>query len=421
MLQIDPEYVSQAQWMFGLVLLMPITNLIGGPFSVGLYVRQRFVLRNVYDLVAEVLRIVLLAALLFLVSTSVTWLVVASLTALLFRTLIGIVYTVRLVPAVRLRASAYCSQTARRLISFGAWTGLGGVVQVISGTAPILLLNSYGTAVDLTCFHLGRLPDVQIRKVLTAALAPVQPVLTSLYAREGSAALHELYFRGNRYILWLALLGTPPLTVFAVPITEAYVGATYTDAAYVMMLLLGCYPLVFASTMFHPLAHASGRISSFYLNEIVIQAVTLIALCVTVIHFKLGAWGAAIAIGGSVGILHVLVTWTLGLRMVGKSWWEFVRQTLLPGLLPFGLAMAACLSFQTLFDPASWLMLGIGSLGSVAIYLAAIWFFSLSDEDRALADQGIDRIRSILNTRRSRRQATTAFEGSPTQRIPPAD
>ena len=52
-------------------------------------------------------------------------------------------------------------------------------------------------------------------------------------------SLGRLYFRGNRYILWMSLSLVAPLVVYSRSIIDAYVGDTYADAAVVMAILLG--------------------------------------------------------------------------------------------------------------------------------------------------------------------------------------
>ena len=69
---------GDAQLMMGLLVSLAAVRLLLTPFTLGLYVRQRFVLSNVLGLGCEVFRIALLFVLLFAVEVRVLWVVVAS-------------------------------------------------------------------------------------------------------------------------------------------------------------------------------------------------------------------------------------------------------------------------------------------------------------------------------------------------------
>lgn len=408
LLRIDPSYLGQARWMFSLVLCSMVLGVLTGPFMVGLYAKQRFVTKNLLDLGAELLRIGILTTLLFTVSTSVIWLVVASTIAQFARMLAGVGFTRRLMPAVRFRPSHFSRERARSILGFGAWTTVGGVVNVVSRTVPLLFLNRFGTAVDLTCFHVGRLPDMQLRKLIAAGLVPLQPALTGLYARSGSGSLAKFYFQGNRYILWMALASIAPLLIFAKPIMNAYIGGMYADAALVMALLLGRYPLIFSSAMFYRVAHASGKVSAFYISEIVIQAFTLAGLYYAVVMKGWGAVGAALAISVAAGVLQVLLTWPLGLRLVERGWGEFFRKTLIRGLPPFIAALLVCWGFRELFEMDSWMEIAAGGFCSLVVYGLVIWLFGLDPDDRRLVDQVVTQMRSKFG---GSRDLSSANEG----------
>jgi len=80
-----------ARIMLGLLVCCTALRLPLTPFVFGLYVEQRFVLQNVIGLAAEVVRIAILFALLFGVSTRVLWVVVAEVTSQWFSSVVMVV------------------------------------------------------------------------------------------------------------------------------------------------------------------------------------------------------------------------------------------------------------------------------------------------------------------------------------------
>jgi O-antigen/teichoic acid export membrane protein len=395
-LNIEPAYLSEARLMLLLLVFSLCLNVVAAPFADGLYIRQRFVALNLIDLGSEAVRVSLLLCLLFGVSTKVVWLVVASTFANLVHLSLRVALTRRMLPAIRFRRESFSMRTARTLMRFGAWTSIQGLTSLVSSTAPTLLLNRFGTPVDVAAFYLGRLPEIQIRNVMCAASSPAQPAMTRIYARQGAAALNDLYYRGGRYHLWVTLFLVAPLLVFGKQMVDLYAGNRYAATPAVIVALLSAYPFLWASAMFFQVAHAIGKIGAYYICDIVVQAVTLGGMFYAVAYRGLGAPGAAMAMGLAGSVVHVFLIWPMGLRLVNGRWDRFVRQTLLPGVFPFASAFVACHAFATFFPLNSWLGIGLGCLVAFCIYATVVLVFCLDSVDRDLIGRLVLRIRGAF-------------------------
>jgi O-antigen/teichoic acid export membrane protein len=393
LVNVAPGYLAQARIMLALAIFSLCLSVLASPFVDGAYVRQRFVALNAIALTCEAFRITLLLILLFGVSTKVMWLVVASTCATILNLSLRVILTRRLVPAIRFRLGLFCRQTVGKLLRFGGWTSIQGITGLVSSTAPILLLNRFGSPLDVSAFYLGRLPDSHIRGLASMASTPAQPALTSIYATQGAGALHDLYYRGGRYHLWLALMVGAPLLIFAQEIITLYAGAQYSPAATVMFAMLAVYPCLWASAMLFHIAHAIGKIGAYYVCDIVIQVLTLLAMFFAVGHLGLAAPGAAIAMALVSGLLHVVLVWPMGLRLVKGRWDLFIRQTLLPGLLPFAAALVACGVFNASVDLNSWTLIGLGSALALAVYVAVLLRFCLDSTDHDLVNRLVGKMK----------------------------
>jgi O-antigen/teichoic acid export membrane protein len=394
LLTIEPAYLGDARLMLLLLVATLCVNVVSAPFTEGLYVRQRFVAMNLIALGGECVRIGVLVALLFGCGTKVLWLVVATTCGVLTTVSLHWAMTWRMLPAARFRRESFSLATVRMLFGFGAWTTVGGLTSMVSSTVPMLLLNRFGTALDITLLHLGRLPDTQLRNVISAISGPAQPALTRMFAREGASALTNLYYRGGRYYLWLSLIFVVPFLVFGRELIVLYAGPQYAGAASVMIVLLGIYPCVWASAMFFQVVFAMGKVREFYLCDLVIQLVTLGALYYLVVARGMGAPGAALALGLTSGLLHMVLIWPMGLASVGGRWKNFARQTLLPGLVPFAASVAVACGLREVFEPNSWFSLGAACAGSVAAYLLVMFTFCLDPFDRSLVARGVAKVRA---------------------------
>jgi O-antigen/teichoic acid export membrane protein len=395
LLALAPAQLDAGRVMLGLTLGLLCIELAVTPFTQGLYVRQRFVALNVIELSTEVLRALLIFALMIGAYPSVVWLSVGSVVAGLAGMAARITFTRRLVPAIRWHSADFDAATARRLLRFGAWTSVQGLTQFISTTAPALVLNRGASAIDVACFHLGRIPDLQLRRLVSAAAIPLQPALTSLQAVHGEGVLHELYYRGGRYHLWLILLVAAPLLVFADAVILLYAGEHYRSAIPVVMFLVASYPVVWGSAMFYRIAFAVGRVGAYYICDLVVQLAMLAMLLFAVFGLELGAPGAALALAGTSVVLHIVLIWPLGLRLVQGTWDRFIRQTLGPGLLPFGAAAVTCLFFRYLIPLDSWARIGVGSAMGAAVYVGVLLLFCLDATDRALVERATAPFRGL--------------------------
>ncbi len=398
---VDPAYRADAQIMLLLLVSVMCLTVAATPFRVGLYVRQRFVEQNLILLGSELLRVGMLLTLLLMVSTKALWVIVASSAGNLVNVLVLIVVTYYVLPGARFRLSLISLATIRRLMSFSLWTFVQSINNLALRAAPALLLNRHSTALDVAAFHVGNLADVQIRKVVVSAAAPMIPALTTIYATEGEGALQRFYYQGGRYYLWATLFLLPPLLVFADPLIELYIGARYADAALVMVLVLGAYPFTWASAMFYQIAYAVGRIKTFNLCILFLAGVALVAMWYFVAVRNMGAIGAALGLGGAYALVHLLIMWPWGLWLVRGRWSRFLRTTVLPGILPFAAAMLACWFYVWTVPIDSWPRFFSGCGLSALVYAAVLFGLALQDGDRALIGRAAAKIRKRLGRSRS--------------------
>jgi len=393
LLELAPQQVHEARLMLLLVVAGLCFTTLTTPLAQGLYVRERFVTDNLLTLGAEVVRMVLLLSLLFALGTRVLWLVVASSTATITLRAAQIALSRSLLPAARFRREAIAARSVREVLAFGAWTSVHGLGQLLTGTLPLLILNRFASAHEVATFHAGRLPDLQLRSVLSALEGPAQPALIGLYAREGKAALDALYYRGGRYFLWVTLLPVAPLLACARPLYRLYAGAGYESAGLVMIALLASYPLQFASAMYYRVAHAIGQVGAFHRQFLLLQVVALAALTQQVVVADNGAVGAALALGVTYGLGHLVLIWPCGLRLVAGRWREFARQTLARGLAPFAASLGASFLCVRLSTVDSWsALVGVG-VGATLVYLAVLYLAGMDTFDRGLVAHAWRRLR----------------------------
>ncbi len=399
LIQVDASHVHDARIMLSLLVFSLSLEIAAAPFSLGLFAKMRFVTLNLVNLGTLLVRIALLLTLLFGIGPQAIWLVVATAISSLLDLSIRIYFTIRLLPAARFNHRLISRRTVATLLSFSLWTTVQSLGNIVQRAAPALLLNRYASPIGVVSFHLGNLPDLQIRRLISAGAIPALPELTSIFTSGGKDALRGLFYRGGKYYLWATLFLPPSLILFARPLVTLYVGPEYLDTAIVLTWILGAYPLVWASAMFFQVAYASGQIRAFNILNIIVVLSTLSLLWIFVALLDMGAVGAGYAFGLGAGLGHLLIIWPGSLRFIRGNWKDFIRLTLIPGCLPGGVAMLICLGWMQLATLDNWGKLGIGFCLASAGYIATILLCCLDTQDKALLSKARARLR--------RRQART--------------
>ena len=405
--RISPERLNEARLMFGLLLVRFAVTLPTAPLSVGFFVRQRFCLSNVIDLLAECLRIGLLLALLTFCGSRALWVVVASSSVQVLAVIVRMVVSLRLLPILRLDRSKFCWRTAREIASFGGWISLAQIGGLIYSAADPILLSWFASPVDIATFSVGALPHRHLQPLVMTVSAPLSPAFVAMHARGHSESLNRAFCRLGRYVVWFIGMFAVALLLFRHEFFQLYLAekwSLYRDTGTVAALLLS--PLILSYSVASGLdkaAIATGRIRTYVCISIGSQ---LLNLCLTLFFLGVcgfGAIGSAMAtfVTGLVAFPFYLA---LALRLLGLPLHEYVSRVLVPGSKPILLTAAIGLVLRSWFVPVTWMSLAVGVLGCVLIYILSVYCVARWGEDRAdmaaLKKYLVDRVAALRNARK---------------------
>jgi O-antigen/teichoic acid export membrane protein len=397
LLDLDPNYVGQARIMLVLIAGTMFWSVAVTPFQSGLYVRQEFVTINLIELGAEIFRVSLLLTLLFGVGTKVMWLVIASSAGSVVSSIVQVILSRRRVPEIRFDRQLVSLKQVKTLLSFSLWSCTEMYSSLAAKALPLLFLNRFAGPLAVAQYHLANLADSQTKAMLAAAMRPAQPALTSLHAMGRSDLLKKLYYSGGRYHLWILLLPAAPIIWFGADLMELYAGAAYRDAGYVLMAFYLRYPFTYASAMYYRLAHAAGKIRTYYICDALLQSCIIVAIYVTLRFGGGGAAAAAWCACIAQSVFHLFVIWPLGIKFIDGSWRDFLRKTLLPGYLPLAVSGGVCFGLDSVLEANDLMSLilvfGAGGLAN----LATIGLVSFNSTDRELLLKVTGKIRRKLS------------------------
>lgn len=381
-LTINSRYVLDARLMVGLLMLEVALRVVTLPFTIGIYVRQRFVLSNLIILGTELLRMTVLVVLLVAISPRVIWLPVASVTATTLNLATLTLISRRILPALKFQLQSISWQVAKSVTGFGAWFYLGQLSSLIYEHSGRIILNKFGTAVDVNAYHIGSLADQQIRGTASAAASPLQPALTTLYSQGQQNRLASAYLRGNRYGLWATLFAAVPLFVFREQVIQLYIDRVYMDAASVIALLMMTHPFIYANHMLPKLAVATGVLRPFQLRAITTHAANVAMSIFFVWKWNMGALGPATATFLACAVGQPLLFWSLGWRMASVDSSRWLRETFVPGMLPALCTGAVLFVLKALHVPDSWLTICTYSAIGCGVYLLVLLGFCLQPYEK---------------------------------------
>jgi O-antigen/teichoic acid export membrane protein len=401
LLSVDPGVRDDAQLMMVLLVTMQGLQLLLFPFSIGLYVRQRFLWINLIVLFEELLRMSLLLVLLLGVSPRVLWVVTATFVSRILGLLATLVASQRLMPSLRFRRGLFDGSTARKLMSFGSWTVLGGIAYRIRTNANPIILNLLSAPIEVAIFYVGSLPALQTERITGPAMSVLQPAITAMHATGDSAGLQRAYLRGNRIVLWVVLLPCVPVMVFGSPLAVLYAGDAYVAAGVVMLWVSLSFCIGQSSEMLYQVALASARVRGFFLAAIGASIVNVSLTLLLVVYFDMGATGAALASVVTTSVTHCLIFWPLGARMVEISFARFWRETLWPAVLPAIPGAGVCWVLNRVVAPDTWLELGLCAAAGIVAYLATLLLLGLRPADRRDLESLLKGARNRLSVRAS--------------------
>ena len=392
-LNIPPDMAGQAGLMMALLVLAFAVQMVLVPFQIGFHIHQKFVEMNLIMLGREVFRLLLLLGLMYGLGAQVIWVVVASFLADTSGAMVLALRSRALVPELRFRRDLADRVEARGLVSFGLWTSLGQLGNVMYTHAATIVLNLYGTPQDVTVYFIGATIFRQLQALIQTATQPLLPAITAMQALDDRARLARTLNRGARYGLWVALLPGVALTVYAKDFIVLYVGDEYAQAAVVLMLFMTILPFDRATTLLPMTCIAMAKVRAFFLPAFLFQLLGLVLMVIFAGPLKLGAVGVTLALTAITVGSQLTYYWNLNLKISQIGLGAFARTVLWPGWLPGAVAAVAWAGLAVFHPITSWFQLfGYGVLGGV-VYVAVVLTVGLDLSERTRLKAAIARRR----------------------------
>lgn len=399
LLDIAPELFGTFRFMLIVVVARMALGLCVAALQTGLFVKQRFVLRNVLQVLGSIVTITFMLALILGVGPNVEWVIISQVAGQVWVTLSTLVVSLHIMPALRFRPSKFRWDVAHDVICFGGWHSLGQLARSIRQSADAPILQGLASSAAVNNFAIGAFIDTQIRQLTIMMGIPVSPALIAMHARGQNRRLTSAYVRGGRLLLWISMFVAVPLIILRVELLQIYVGdayPSYSSAATVLALLLLAYPITYPSAMLIKIMHAKGNVGPFTKRSLAAQAFNLCMTLALVGWFEMGAVGAALSTLLTAFLGQMGLQWPLAHRELNVSWQRFCQDTLFRGLMPAVGSGASLLLLRT-FVPVRNIWILVLCAGVHAVIYAALVAWQSTSLDRR-------DFRQALNTMVARRR-----------------
>ena len=382
-LNIAPQMVGDARIMMLMLVVSFSLQMLALPFGTGFHVRQRFVELNLIGVARDVLRMILLFVLLLGIGPQVIWVVTATAISEIAHTVATTLRSRMMVPELRFKRALYQRDQARELMSFGIWTTLGRLGSIMYTNAATIVLNLYGSAVDVTSYHIGSTFFRQIDSTVNLAAQPLQPVLTAMHATEDRVRFGNTIFRAGRYAMWLVLAVATPLTIYSANFIALYLGDDYAITSVVIVFFMIIFPFTQPNVALAMGAMATARVKEFFLPAFLFQLAGLILMIVFVKYTDAGVLGVTASLTIVTVISQLLYYWPLCLKLTGHGFKHFMTNLLIPGIAPAIGGGVVLVSLNIFTPPSTWTSLMVCSLIGGLVYLLVLFAACLNEGEKA--------------------------------------
>jgi O-antigen/teichoic acid export membrane protein len=282
----------------------------------------------------------------------------------------------------------YKGSLIKEMGAFAGWNFIGSGTYMINTQGVNQLMNHFfGVGMNAARGVADKVEQI-VRQFATNIALALNPQLTKSYVGGNKDYAFELVCKGSKYYFWVLFVIMVPFITDSETILRLWVGEVPPEAALFTKLTLVCFLVDYTPNTLITLAQANGRVKRFYLLS------SSVAILVFPLAWILYANGAAAWTAYALFIGFYLLKAAVMLRVVhkdtGLSVKKYLREGILPALVPMLIVLPVVCCIAGLIAPAWWRFLLIAALGLVLTAIA-IWNYGLTPGEKAFVRSKIGR------------------------------
>lgn len=381
--QVPPGLERDASWLFAMVAAAFFVSMIGGVFSLSPFIHSQFLLSNIVNLLALLVRVSFVFVL-FMTSQAHLWYAGGGILVGALVSLLGyLILWRKLTPQLHVRMSDMDRSRLRSLTGMGGWTLVNSVGAMLLSRVDLIVVNAYfGAAVTGRYSAIVQL-SLLIETLMTTASAVIRPVIFLKYAQRDFLGLRGVAFRSVKLFGLALALPVGLMCGFSRPLLSIWLGPSFAYLSSLLVILVSFQSLSFSVRPLLYVHNAYNKVRWPGIVTLLSGAANLIA------DILLAQWGK----WGYVGIaVSTAVIWTVKNafympvytgRIMGQPWWAFlpclkwsIIGTLLVGLATYGLTFV--------YMPNNLITLALSAALVSLAYAGVVWTIGLDRTDRQL-------------------------------------
>ncbi len=402
-LKLSPAMADKAYWLiFGSEVSFLLCVTIGslGSLIIGL---QKVIAEQTIWVISFLLETISML-LFFQMGLGVFSLLYAFLTRYLFVVATSAYFSYRWVPGLSLRWKHVNKPALKHFIGFGSILQLSGFLSMMLRSAEKILAGWLLNVKAVGIMDLGEKFPMMAMSLPSAINGTLIPAAAALHAGNDRAAIQDLFLMATRHVNLFASLLSAYFMAFATPLIAAWLGSgeMLASAVFVMMIFSVPYHLDVLTGPTSSILRGCS-VPKYELMYPVSQFI-LIALFLVPARFFLPdslemiCWVVAAAMS-----LSAMMFTAFGAHYLKIPQRRLLVRAVLPGLLPYALAMMVSVAVQAWMPQASrldnMLICGVGGLLYGFISLGLIYFLIADAGEKEFVNTRLTRVRQLIFAR----------------------
>lgn len=381
LIRVPAGYEVEVRWLFAGTIAAFLLNEMKSPFEVSSFCCNRFDLRNLVAAAETLARVGMVIALFLFLAPRPKYLGIAIFCGTVVSALGSIWLWRRLTPQLHIRPGLFDWRALRSLTRTGSWVVVNQVGVLLYLSIELVLANRlFGAEAGGRYAAVLQLP-LFIRSLAVAIGTVFMPTTLYLYARKDIEGL-VIYLRHAIKFVGLALALPIGLTCgFSEPLLRLWLGPSFSTFAPLLFLMV--VHLCINLSM-HPLYALPLAVDRVKLPGIVMLGVGAGNLILALFLARTLGWGLyGLAAAGAIMLTarHLLFTPLYGAHILGRSRGTFFRG-LVPNVAITIVTIGLCRLVLLRWEISNWLNLAGAGLGISLLYVAIVYCFLLTPEER---------------------------------------
>lgn len=390
-LNIPPDRLDAAAWVFQLMLISAVISLISIPYQALIIAHEEmriFAYVSIFDAILKLTMALLLAM------SSADKLITYSILMLCIALIVAVYYVsfcVKKYPKTKL---TWCwdHNLSRNFVSYATWNLWGNLAVVLSVQGTNVLLSMFFGPVVNAARAIALQVVVALSGLFQNIHMAISPQIIKSYAENNLEYMHELIVRGARYNALLALVISVPFLLCTSEILSVWLGTVPEYSAVFVKLLIVNAMIESVSLPLMTGIQAAGKVRAY---QLVVGGILLLNIPISYL-FLLNGHGPQVTAFVSVVLSSIGLVTRLAFagELINLRIIVFFQRVLLPYLLLVAIVLVPLSLMQKYLDGLLLICI-ISFLWSVPI----IYLFGLEKDERLAVANVFQKFISVVRNR----------------------